>query len=167
MTTAGDDVRLPCLCCASALHEVPPASLLSHSVLLRELATCVSVALSAGLPRLTSQCVPRSSPTPGLTRYAGPFHADNPASGIRCDGQLPCQQCLNASLTCKRDHVPRKRGPKRGHGRVMCVALISFFHHPSAPWYLQSQDRLSDFDMAVRFNAPYSGLEDPCCSERR
>ncbi|KAG6360149.1 hypothetical protein INS49_011205 [Diaporthe citri] len=38
---------------------------------------------------------------------------------IRCDGQLPCQQCLNASLTCKRDHVPRKRGPKRGHGRVI------------------------------------------------
>ncbi|KAH8752826.1 hypothetical protein F5883DRAFT_397616, partial [Diaporthe sp. PMI_573] len=42
---------------------------------------------------------------------------------IRCDGQLPCQQCLNASLTCKRDHVPRKRGPKRGHGRVMCLRV--------------------------------------------
>ena len=39
--------------------------------------------------------------------------------GIRCDGQLPCQQCKNATLTCKRDHVPKKRGPKRGHGRVI------------------------------------------------
>ena len=39
--------------------------------------------------------------------------------GIRCDGQLPCQQCRNATLTCKRDHVPKKRGPKRGHGRVI------------------------------------------------
>ncbi|RYO99696.1 hypothetical protein DL763_001304 [Monosporascus cannonballus] len=38
---------------------------------------------------------------------------------IRCDGQLPCQQCKNATLTCKRDHVPKKRGPKRGHGRVI------------------------------------------------
>ncbi|KAH8881238.1 hypothetical protein GQ53DRAFT_754538 [Thozetella sp. PMI_491] len=38
---------------------------------------------------------------------------------IRCDGQFPCHQCLSASLTCKRDHVPRKRGPKRGHGRVI------------------------------------------------
>ncbi|KAJ9143412.1 Fungal specific transcription factor domain-containing protein [Pleurostoma richardsiae] len=38
---------------------------------------------------------------------------------IRCDGQFPCQQCINAALTCKRDHVPRKRGPKRGHGRVI------------------------------------------------
>ncbi|KUI67212.1 putative sucrose utilization protein SUC1 [Cytospora mali] len=38
---------------------------------------------------------------------------------IRCDGKYPCQQCINATLTCKRDHVPRKRGPKRGHGRVI------------------------------------------------
>ncbi|KAF7535799.1 hypothetical protein G7054_g5076 [Neopestalotiopsis clavispora] len=27
--------------------------------------------------------------------------------------------CMGATLTCKRDHVPRKRGPKRGHGRVI------------------------------------------------
>ncbi|KAF3020658.1 hypothetical protein E8E14_012740 [Neopestalotiopsis sp. 37M] len=38
---------------------------------------------------------------------------------IRCDGKYPCQQCMGATLTCKRDHVPRKRGPKRGHGRVI------------------------------------------------
>ncbi|KAH8647144.1 hypothetical protein BX600DRAFT_389818 [Xylariales sp. PMI_506] len=38
---------------------------------------------------------------------------------IRCDGQFPCQQCNSASLVCKRDHVPKKRGPKRGHGRVI------------------------------------------------
>ncbi|RNJ53624.1 hypothetical protein D7B24_001636, partial [Verticillium nonalfalfae] len=38
---------------------------------------------------------------------------------IRCDGKYPCEQCLNAALTCKRDHVPKKRGPKRGHGRVI------------------------------------------------
>ncbi|ERS97601.1 hypothetical protein HMPREF1624_05772 [Sporothrix schenckii ATCC 58251] len=38
---------------------------------------------------------------------------------IRCDGQLPCQPCVNASLACKRDHVPLKRGPKRGRGRVI------------------------------------------------
>lgn len=41
------------------------------------------------------------------------------ATGIRCDGQFPCQHCINANLTCKRDHIPRKRGPKRGHGRVI------------------------------------------------
>jgi hypothetical protein len=39
--------------------------------------------------------------------------------GIRCDGKFPCQQCINATLGCKRDHVPKKRGPKRGHGRVI------------------------------------------------
>ncbi|CAK7264369.1 hypothetical protein SEPCBS119000_000964 [Sporothrix epigloea] len=38
---------------------------------------------------------------------------------IRCDGQLPCLPCVNASLVCKRDHVPLKRGPKRGRGRVI------------------------------------------------
>ncbi|KAH7021315.1 uncharacterized protein B0I36DRAFT_435164 [Microdochium trichocladiopsis] len=38
---------------------------------------------------------------------------------IRCDGNIPCQQCIHATLTCKRDHVPKKRGPKRGHGRVI------------------------------------------------
>lgn len=40
-------------------------------------------------------------------------------TGIRCDGRFPCQQCAGATLTCKRDHVPKKRGPKRGHGRVI------------------------------------------------
>ncbi|KAK0634424.1 hypothetical protein B0T17DRAFT_502086 [Bombardia bombarda] len=38
---------------------------------------------------------------------------------IRCDYQSPCAQCRDAKLTCKRDHVPRKRGPKRGSGRVI------------------------------------------------
>ncbi|KAK8086021.1 C6 zinc finger domain containing protein [Apiospora phragmitis] len=39
--------------------------------------------------------------------------------GIRCDGLSPCKHCEDASLNCKREHVPRKRGPKRGHGRVI------------------------------------------------
>ncbi|KAI1343666.1 hypothetical protein F5Y15DRAFT_172850 [Xylariaceae sp. FL0016] len=38
---------------------------------------------------------------------------------IRCDGGFPCDKCVNATLKCKRDHVPKKRGPKRGHGRVI------------------------------------------------
>ncbi|KAK2629844.1 hypothetical protein QTJ16_000664 [Diplocarpon rosae] len=38
---------------------------------------------------------------------------------IRCDGEFPCVQCGHASLTCRREHVPRKRGPKRGNGRVL------------------------------------------------
>ncbi|KAK7978629.1 hypothetical protein PG988_006119 [Apiospora saccharicola] len=38
---------------------------------------------------------------------------------IRCDGGSPCKHCEDASLNCKREHVPRKRGPKRGHGRVI------------------------------------------------
>ena len=40
-------------------------------------------------------------------------------SGIRCDGEFPCNQCGSASLTCKREHVPKRRGPKRGTGRVI------------------------------------------------
>lgn len=39
--------------------------------------------------------------------------------GIRCDGEFPCNQCSNASLGCKREHVPKRRGPKRGSGRVI------------------------------------------------
>ncbi|GKT46583.1 putative sugar kinase [Colletotrichum spaethianum] len=31
----------------------------------------------------------------------------------------PKRTCVHASLTCKREHVPKKRGPKRGHGRVI------------------------------------------------
>ncbi|KAL2070132.1 hypothetical protein VTL71DRAFT_14812 [Oculimacula yallundae] len=38
---------------------------------------------------------------------------------IRCDGEFPCNQCSNASLNCKREHVPKRRGPKRGTGRVI------------------------------------------------
>ncbi|KAK3320383.1 hypothetical protein B0T19DRAFT_360455, partial [Cercophora scortea] len=40
-------------------------------------------------------------------------------TGIKCDYTFPCQQCVHASLECKRDHVPQKRGPKRGNGRVI------------------------------------------------
>jgi hypothetical protein len=40
-------------------------------------------------------------------------------AGIRCDGQFTCLQCTSASLACTRDHVPKKRGPKRGHSRVI------------------------------------------------
>ncbi|KAK8025224.1 C6 zinc finger domain containing protein [Apiospora arundinis] len=38
---------------------------------------------------------------------------------IRCDGRSPCKHCEDAALSCKREHIPRKRGPKRGHGRVI------------------------------------------------
>ncbi|RAL61489.1 hypothetical protein DID88_009418 [Monilinia fructigena] len=38
---------------------------------------------------------------------------------IRCDGKFPCKQCGNTSLTCKREHVPKRRGPKKGSGRVI------------------------------------------------
>ncbi|APA10006.1 hypothetical protein sscle_05g047760 [Sclerotinia sclerotiorum 1980 UF-70] len=38
---------------------------------------------------------------------------------IRCDGNLPCKQCGNALLNCKREHIPKRRGPKRGSGRVI------------------------------------------------
>ncbi|KAA8575503.1 hypothetical protein MFRU_002g00450 [Monilinia fructicola] len=38
---------------------------------------------------------------------------------IRCDGNFPCKQCGNTSLTCKREHVPKRRGPKKGSGRVI------------------------------------------------
>ncbi|CAG8983398.1 hypothetical protein HYALB_00000566 [Hymenoscyphus albidus] len=38
---------------------------------------------------------------------------------IRCDGEFPCAPCRNASLSCKRDHIPKRRGPKRGTGRVI------------------------------------------------
>lgn len=38
---------------------------------------------------------------------------------IRCDGNFPCNQCVAVSLGCKREHVPKKRGPKIGSGRVI------------------------------------------------
>ncbi|KAH8600915.1 hypothetical protein B0O99DRAFT_293453 [Bisporella sp. PMI_857] len=38
---------------------------------------------------------------------------------IRCDGNLPCNQCQNTSLICKREHIPKRRGPKKGSGRVI------------------------------------------------
>lgn len=38
---------------------------------------------------------------------------------IRCDGKYPCNQCVAVSLSCKREHVPKKRGPKTGSGRVI------------------------------------------------
>ncbi|KAI1636628.1 hypothetical protein F4809DRAFT_650397 [Biscogniauxia mediterranea] len=73
-----------------------------------------------------------SSGAPRVKREGGPGVAQLPLSStrrtvcdhcrrrrIRCDGQFPCQQCTNATLQCKREHVPKKRGPKRGHGRVI------------------------------------------------
>lgn len=39
--------------------------------------------------------------------------------GIRCDGELPCCQCTNSGLTCKREHIPKRRGPKKGSGRII------------------------------------------------
>lgn len=44
---------------------------------------------------------------------------DHDRIGIRCDGEFPCNQCNIAALSCKRDHVPKRRGPKRGSGRVI------------------------------------------------
>ncbi|TVY15845.1 putative sucrose utilization protein SUC1 [Lachnellula arida] len=38
---------------------------------------------------------------------------------IRCDGEYPCKQCQYVALSCKRDHIPKRRGPKRGSGRVI------------------------------------------------
>lgn len=38
---------------------------------------------------------------------------------IRCDYQSPCQPCLDAKLQCTRNHVPRKRGPRPGRGRLI------------------------------------------------
>ncbi|KAK4185109.1 hypothetical protein QBC35DRAFT_517138 [Podospora australis] len=53
---------------------------------------------------------------------------------IRCDYTYPCRQCINAALTCKRDQVPRKRGPKPGHGRVLDKIRSQYGsedgHHP-------------------------------------
>ncbi|KAK1775409.1 hypothetical protein QBC45DRAFT_473749 [Copromyces sp. CBS 386.78] len=38
---------------------------------------------------------------------------------IRCDYQSPCQPCVDAKLQCTRNHVPRKRGPRPGRGRLI------------------------------------------------
>ncbi|EGO56117.1 hypothetical protein NEUTE1DRAFT_44696 [Neurospora tetrasperma FGSC 2508] len=38
---------------------------------------------------------------------------------IRCDYQSPCQPCIDAKLQCTRNHVPRKRGPRPGRGRLI------------------------------------------------
>ncbi|KAK3386722.1 hypothetical protein B0H63DRAFT_520797 [Podospora didyma] len=72
---------------------------------------------------------------------------------IRCDLQSPCQQCQNASLTCKRDHVPRKRGPKRGHGRVINELRAQEAHEKKHP----ARGTSVDFDMGTD-EGPQSGF---------
>ncbi|KAK8135039.1 C6 zinc finger domain containing protein [Apiospora sp. TS-2023a] len=66
---------------------------------------------------------------------------------IRCDGGSPCKHCEDASLNCKREHVPRKRGPKRGHGRVINELRAldvrgreSKWHRPFIPWTAVTSD---------------------------
>ncbi|KAK0705505.1 hypothetical protein B0H67DRAFT_385407 [Lasiosphaeris hirsuta] len=38
---------------------------------------------------------------------------------VKCDYQPRCRPCVEREIVCKRDHVPGKRGPKRGRGRVI------------------------------------------------
>ncbi|KAM0274395.1 hypothetical protein ACHAQH_007897 [Verticillium albo-atrum] len=89
----------------------------------RNLATTSSNPDDAGFNRATSPDFHDESSSPGKTRKTQQpkrtvcDHCRR--RRIRCDGKYPCEQCLNAALSCKRDHVPKKRGPKRGHGRVI------------------------------------------------
>ena len=36
---------------------------------------------------------------------------------VRCDGLLPCGFCQRTQLTCRREYVRKKRGPKHGSGK--------------------------------------------------
>lgn len=40
---------------------------------------------------------------------------------VRCnsDGTAPCDKCISAGLRCKHEYVPKRRGPKRGVGKVI------------------------------------------------
>ena len=38
---------------------------------------------------------------------------------MRCTGQNPCQNCLQASLTCTYDKPPQKKGPKGSRAKVI------------------------------------------------
>ncbi|KAH8819840.1 hypothetical protein F5884DRAFT_761979, partial [Xylogone sp. PMI_703] len=40
---------------------------------------------------------------------------------VRCnsDGSTPCDKCISAGLRCKHEYVPKRRGPKRGVGKVI------------------------------------------------
>ncbi|KAK3344235.1 hypothetical protein B0T25DRAFT_321578 [Lasiosphaeria hispida] len=38
---------------------------------------------------------------------------------VKCDYQPRCRPCVEREIVCKREHVPGKRGPKRGRGRVI------------------------------------------------
>ncbi|KAM0335094.1 hypothetical protein ACHAQA_000129 [Verticillium albo-atrum] len=89
----------------------------------RNIATTSSSSADAGFSRANSADLHDESSSPGKTRKTPQpkrtvcDHCRR--RRIRCDGRYPCEQCLNAALSCKRDHVPKKRGPKRGHGRVI------------------------------------------------
>ncbi|KAF6830086.1 fungal specific transcription factor [Colletotrichum musicola] len=83
---------------------------------------------------------------------------------IRCDGKFPCEQCVHASLTCKRDHVPKKRGPKRGHGRVINELRAK---ESTQKQQLQLQQQQQQLQQAQRpFNAE-NALESPTEYVRR
>ncbi|KFY01294.1 hypothetical protein V490_00985 [Pseudogymnoascus sp. VKM F-3557] len=38
---------------------------------------------------------------------------------IRCSGSSPCDRCISADLNCKHDYIPKRRGPKKGVGKVI------------------------------------------------
>jgi hypothetical protein len=72
--------------------------------------------------------------------------------GIRCDGKFPCNQCESASLSCKREHVPKRRGPKRGSGRVIneLRALNAEGREKSATKENGSKSTISDGSHSLR-----------------
>ncbi len=38
---------------------------------------------------------------------------------VRCNGESPCDRCLSAGLRCLHEYVPKRRGPKKGVGKVI------------------------------------------------
>ncbi|CAK7220346.1 hypothetical protein SCUCBS95973_004127 [Sporothrix curviconia] len=73
---------------------------------------------------LTSLPPPPPPPSPlngNASLYTNGATAAEPAAAPTTAGLAQAKRtpCVNASLVCKRDHVPLKRGPKRGRGRVI------------------------------------------------
>ena len=48
-----------------------------------------------------------------------PPHAADRDPQVRCNGQNPCQNCQQASLTCTFDKPPQKKGPKGSRAKVI------------------------------------------------
>ena len=38
---------------------------------------------------------------------------------IRCNGASPCDRCTTTGLNCSREYMPKRRGPKKGAGKVI------------------------------------------------